>query len=754
VLAAMETIEIVKGPPSPIYGMGKIGGYTNMVPRSVRAATGGYLLEPQGFVQAIHGSYEKSEVSFGVGGPLPLATRQGGYYIYGLLEDSGSFVEHVPIEQRVLQAAVTVDKFAGRFRLETGINLQRSTTAGALMGRFTQDVADSGRYIRGEPLVNLDVNANQRIGYREMYERSPVQGEQNLWNRPLVQSWPWPVGSDGEPLMLENFPTVPGIPESLFNYLNEHPESDPDGLLRAQGIGGPLPLSGYVPAGFALDPASVSFDTLDLRRAGAFERELQADFVIAYLDLVYDENPNFTIKNQLFFDSMEQYKLSEQPFSQIQDVYVLEDKLTLTRRLTETAGRVDVNALASVNLRYTSSRGFVASGDYGTHRTDAMSGDGLLMPNSTFATALLNERLDDDGMPWTGHYATDAWELGVGALFDIEVADRTSLIIGGRIDRSKAGNTDYAGTLDLAARTSSDPAGFLGEDRRASGYDTGVSWSVSVSHELLRGVRPYLTVGRTSLALDRNNNRYSNDVIEAGHIGSARLAELGLKTHLLGGKLFLSMAAYEQARLDASVDDVRSVINAHVSSTLTRGWEAEFKWVPSGKLLLSLYALRQETQYRPNVGAAVMVDARALGFQDVTDADGNVVYPAEAFLYGGRAFIALPPDLAAYEDKQGNPDTQFGITARYEFSAGFGFSLSGNYFSGVSAGRLHLVELPAAYVANAGLFWSKGNVEVKYDVLNLLDERYFRARSGDTLGDTLVSAMPGRHWQASVKLRF
>ena len=38
VLAAMDTIEVVKGPPSPIYGMGKIGGYTNMVPKSGRAA--------------------------------------------------------------------------------------------------------------------------------------------------------------------------------------------------------------------------------------------------------------------------------------------------------------------------------------------------------------------------------------------------------------------------------------------------------------------------------------------------------------------------------------------------------------------------------------------------------------------------------------------------------------------------------------------------------------------------------------------
>ena len=41
VLAAMDVIEVVKGPPSPIFGLGKIGGYTNFVPKSGRAGVGG-----------------------------------------------------------------------------------------------------------------------------------------------------------------------------------------------------------------------------------------------------------------------------------------------------------------------------------------------------------------------------------------------------------------------------------------------------------------------------------------------------------------------------------------------------------------------------------------------------------------------------------------------------------------------------------------------------------------------------------------
>jgi iron complex outermembrane receptor protein len=752
VLAAMETIEVVKGPPPPIYGMGKIGGYTNMVPKSMRAANGGYLSAPQGFAQAISGSYDRTEMSFGVGGPLPLEHEQGGYYVYGLFEDSGTFIEQVPVGQRVLQGAVSIDDVIGQFRLEAGVNLQRSSTAGALIGRFTQDVADRGRYVRGTPLVDLDANDNGRIGYLEMYAGSPVQGRIKSGNQALRQSFAWPTSQDGTLLPLGGAQSTPGIPASLYDYLQQHPEGDPTGLLRAQGPGGPQPISGYVPAGFALDPRTVGFDELDLRRPGAFERELQADFVTGYFDLVNDADPNVTIKNQLFVDSMDQYKISEQPFSQQQDVYVVEDKFTFSRRLELAPSGVDVNSLVSVNVRRTSARGLSGSGDYATNRGDAMGEAADASP--LFATALLNPDLYDDGMPWSSDYSTESWELGAGAMFDITLHGNTNVVVGARVDHSHATNVDYAGTLDLAAGTAAAPAVFRTTDARASGRDDGFSWSVSLMHRLPSGLRPYVTIAQESLALDENNNKYDNRVLEAGHIGRAQLLEAGVKAALLDERLFLSAAIYDQARTGVSEEDDSAVLDAHVSATTTRGLEAELKWEAAENLLLSVYGLTQETRFTPNVGASIMVDARALGFKDVVDASGNVVYPAEAFLYGGRAFVVLPPGVTEYAEKQGNPEVQLGVVAQYQLGNGLGFTLSGNYFSSVYAGRLRLVELPEAYVFNVGLHWELRRWQLKYDMLNVFDERYFRARTGDTLGDQLVSAMPGRRWQITLRTRF
>jgi iron complex outermembrane recepter protein len=762
VLAAMDTIEIVAGPPAPIYGMGKIGGYTNMVPKSGRAQTGSYLEDTQGFVQLIGGELDRREASFGIGGPLTFARgfgKRGGYYVYGLLEDSNSFAEDVPIKQQVLQAATSVDDFAGPFRLEAGVNYQKSRTAGALVARLTQDLVDNGRYVRGTPLAELDANGDGIIGYGEMHQRSPATGTLSANNQPLLQTWAWPTDANGKPLPLDQFPRVSGIPQAMYDYLVAHPEADPTGLLRAQGPGGPLPTSGEVPLGFVLDPRDVGYDTLDLHRSAAFEKESQAQFVTAFFDLIYDTDPGFTIRNQLFFDRMDQHKNSNQPFAQQQEVYAIEDKLTVTRRLERLPSWLRVNSLASFNVRRTVSSGRSAGGDFGTHRTDAMAStwgerDGGMTSETTFATPIDNPYTGLDGWPWSTRYRSQFSEIGLGLLFDTDIGQKANLLIGGRFDGSSAHNVDYAGSFTPNAGTSANPGSVLSTDSTAHGWDNGVSWSTSLSYALTHNVRPYVTWARSSIVLDGNNNMLENAIINAGHIGSAELKEAGIKASLLDQRLFVSLAAYEQARIDVESDDPTETLFAYATATRTEGWTAELKWVPVRNLFLSFYGLHQTTRFEPNMGTVQLVDARTLGFEDVLDAQGNVIYPAEAFLYGGRTRVRLPDGVEAYSKKQGNPDTQFGLNSSFQWNNGIGVTLSGNYFAETCTGRLCTVRLPESYVVNAGALLDVGRWTFKLDVSNLLDERYFRARTGDTLGNVLAQAMPDRRWQFTIKATF
>src|SRR5262249_55467464 len=214
-----------------------------------------------------------------------------------------------------------------------------------------------------------------------------------------------------------------------------------------------------------LDPRTVRYSHLDPRHSAAFERALKAQFITAYIDLIYDSDPDFTVKNQLFFDSMDQFKSSNQPFSQIQKVYVVEDKLTVTRRLSPLPAWVRVNSLLSVNLRETVSKGRMTLADYSNHRTDAASptwnaNDGGMTPNTTFASANDNSNIYDDGFPWVSVYRTQFSELGAGALFDVDVFEATNLLIGARIDGSHAKNVDYAGRFNLNAGTSANPGAY------------------------------------------------------------------------------------------------------------------------------------------------------------------------------------------------------------------------------------------------------------------------------------------------------
>ena len=121
-----------------------------------------------------------------------IGEKQGGYFVYGLLENSDTFVEPVHVEQKLVQAGVSIDDAIGNFRLEVGTQLQNSNTAGAFMTRVTQDLIDNGKYIRGVPLVNLDVNGDGQIGYHETHLGSPVLGRPVSGNEPLGQDFRWP----------------------------------------------------------------------------------------------------------------------------------------------------------------------------------------------------------------------------------------------------------------------------------------------------------------------------------------------------------------------------------------------------------------------------------------------------------------------------------------------------------------------------------------------------------------------------------
>jgi iron complex outermembrane recepter protein len=758
VLGALDSVEVVAGPASTLYGLGKLGGYTNVFPRSGRASSGRYMEHSEGFLQMVGGRYGRREVSGGFGGPLP-GPRAGGYYIYGAREDSDSFTEGVPVRQTVVQVATSIADAVAGMRLDAGIQLHESQTAGALVGRLTQDLVSDNRYIRGMPLVDLDQNHNGRIGYLEMVAASPVRGLLSAANQPLNQLFAWPKDRSGKYLALENFPQQPGVPLALYDYLLAHPEADPTGQLRAQGIGGPLPLSGSVPVGMFLDPRSVGYASLPRRRSAAFERLLKAQFITAYLDFARDDNPDAALRNQLFFDGMNQRKSSNQPFSQEQHVWLIEDKLTASRQLWSGLHGTRARLQATANARYTKSSGRFTTADYGNHRSDATAdtwspAGGAVAANTTFSSSNEHPALTDDGLPWGSIYFTRHLEIGAGMQLDFGLGERLDILLGARHDVSDARNTQEAGRFNFNTGSTAQPGEFVRSDETAAGWDSGTSLSLSLTGDITAHLRPYITLSRASLLLDGNNNSLLNSVIRAGHVGTGMLREVGIRSRWHDGRLNANAAIFRQGRVEVEAGDDPSVLNAYATATTSRGWQVEAQYAPDAGGVVRAYVVHNVTRYTPNVGAALQVDARALGFVDVVDLAGNVIYPAEAFLYGGRARLLLPADLTQYSLKQGNPPLQAGLSVARQFGKYWQVTARTVYLSSTCTGRLCLVTLPHSFVADVGAQYSMRHTDFKLDIFNMTDRRYFRARTGDTLGDVIAQSMPGRRWQLTARHRF
>jgi outer membrane receptor protein involved in Fe transport len=768
-LSGMDGIEVIKGPPSPIFGMGRIGGYMNLTPKAGRAKTGAYLTSAQGFIEAVTGSWDHAEASFGIGGPLNLKDRAGGYYIYGMMEDSGSWVEPVNVKQKIFQAATSVDNFVGPFRLEVGGQYQNSSTAGAYMNRTTQALIDSGTYIRGTPLVNLDSNGDGQVGFRETHLNSPVAGNVIAGNQPLSQRFNWPkiAGSTTLQSFDNGFDPVPGIPLTMKNYLQVHTEIDCDlaNYMRTLPAGGPLPISGQLPVGFVLNPCNVGTTKVNPRR-GPYEKEQDAKVSLMFMDLVYDPTPDFTVKNQLFFDRLQSFKNSQLPYGETQSIWAIEDKVTATKRIPSEflPDWMSINSLASINHRITSAWAKSGGGDF-DFRNDIMAGEGDLIVNASF----WNNREDpsyDTGAPSTANLKSKYTETGVGLMFDIDMWRKTNLIVGARydwayaeaVDRGRFSETCTSASPCTSAYADLDPTTTVGmwlPAAKAESSDKGPSWSVSLSQQLPFGIRPYVTVANTSIVLDGANNSLDRSTVSApgGFIGEATIKEVGIKASLFGGKVLITTAGFEQERTDVS-NPLDPTASADVTSTNTRGVEAEIKWVPTRDLFVSAYAVHQTVEYIFATTANIEMTGRQLGFMDIIDPVSGAVYPAEAFVYGGRLQVVLPAELRSqYLTKNGNPETQFGLNASYQLTKRVGINMGANLFSEIPVTRITTLKIPEAFVMNVGAVWSGDSWKLQFNGNNILDERYYRPRNGDTVSG-LVSSMPGRGWTVTIKHDF
>ncbi|MEO7597585.1 MAG: TonB-dependent receptor [Opitutus sp.] len=372
-IGATDRIDVVRGPPSPVYGPGKIGGYLNFIPKSSRASTGKYLDHDTGKMTVTAGSWSKRTATLEQGGALGfLGNRNAGYYIYTMFENSGSYYRNAGNEQALLQSSFEVD-LNDSWRLEFGQQYHEwASIEISGINRLTQDYIDHGTYLSGKPLYNVDVNGDNVI--------TPAE-----------------------------FSAAGGITRSF-----------------AYGTPAATVLAGLGKA-YALDPATVKTVQLNgsdiLSDLGDFANARSA---IYFADFINDRNPDAILKNQTIVDTIKRKKDTTQGFATMASGIVIENKTTFEGKMDPRAW-LHLNNSASVSARYFDgeNRSFVSTQPFDRRdlAAPANANNRILSPLKSPGT-----------VAWNANRDSEHKDYGFGVLSDATFGEKFNVIVGGRVD--------------------------------------------------------------------------------------------------------------------------------------------------------------------------------------------------------------------------------------------------------------------------------------------------------------------------------
>ena len=272
-IGASSSVDIVRGPASPIHGPSKIGGYLNFTPKSSRATGGQYLDKNKGEFSVTTGSWDKSVITAEVGGPAKIAGKEMGFYLYGEVENSGSYYDNSGTDQTIFQASFNGD-ITDNFRFEVG-GMYHKYDGNQVAGwnRLSQELIDNGTYVTGTAKP-LDTDGDGSISHQEY-------GAVNLAGNSLfyVPGASFTDSEATEAMMLENSGT-----------------------------------------------STLSHNQV----LTAADDQLANIATTFYLDMFYYTDSGWEIKNQLFYDAYDNINENAYGFAQKHDSYVVENKLVFS----------------------------------------------------------------------------------------------------------------------------------------------------------------------------------------------------------------------------------------------------------------------------------------------------------------------------------------------------------------------------------------------------------------------------------------
>jgi iron complex outermembrane receptor protein len=692
-IGASDRIDVVRGPASPIYGPSKIGGYLNFNPKSARIEeTGQFIPEQTGALSFTTGSWDKSVITAEVGGPGNLGDTEFGYYVYGEVENSGSYYDNSAVDQNLLQMSFDLD-LRDNVRVQFG-GMWHDYSGNQIAGwnRLTQDLIDHGTYVTGTAKP-LDTNGDGRISHQEFDTDGDGFTNLNPFRFDFINQ-----GANGGQLLPGNTDDIDFL-EILTGDLSQLALDNPGiGKIKGNNV------------------------------LVAPEDKLENTVTTLYLDVIVTTESDWEYKNQLFYEQYDNINENAYGFSQFHDSWVIEDKLVISKSFP--MDNMTASVQISPSIRHTD---FRHGDDYTNEYFDRRD---LTGPSTALDKRLLATQIDDD---YTEYYIGDYTNLGFAVMGDFVFNNGLSVLLGVRYDTIDIESKQPVDKLLFASSNNFCPSAGC-ENSDASDDVDGVSWTASVSYEFDNGLIPYITAStQATMIVGQGAEAVTSNISSGGIFDESELQEIGLKGSLLDNALYFGVALYKQERTDFSAQSI--VTN---QTTETEGAEVEVRWVVNENLLLTFGYSHIEV-----TNLSTKENGRRFSFIGCDDMQ-NI---ACDLIYGGTLGGNVS-NIASGSRRAGMPEDIFTMTGTYDF--GNGWTVNGSIIDvdEVASSYSNAVTLPEYTLINLGVAFQTEDWIFSVSGKNLTDEEYFRSNFPNLFGGTIVLPELPRHFNARFQYKF
>ena len=719
IVRGAEKLEVMRGPVSPLYGSGSVGGQLNYTPKSAKVGGSKYIDEVTGDLSVTVGSYNQRIISGSLGIPLEIGGKYGGLQLFAEVEDSESFFDGYEPSSELIQAAVDFD-LSDNTTLQFGLQYQ-TTDSIQVPGwnRVTQDLIDNGTYITGA---------------------APIRNSDN------------PIGADTLLPQESSFiaPFAPSFLNNAFSNVNSWCTAADAGSGNAMYNGFEVSCAG----GFGNFLADRTLDNpYALTDVGTAQIDHQTTFIddhdyadttaiTAYFDITHEFDSGTVWKNEAFYDYMDHTKYQSWGFTAYYpDAFLYELRSSLTFEY-EGDGFM-ANSIVGVNYRNEELDNYAAWMDETFDFRDITVGptaNDRISPASfdPYQNATLLYDADGNVTGVEGTLTRNFNEVhlsktaNVGTFFLTDVTyGKLNLLLGARYDyfdvESENGWVAYLG----------DPQG----NGVISGSDTAFSFNTSVSYNA-DGIIPYVTYSESnSLSTNQLGGIIPTTIENSQYIQESTLQEIGVKMNLLDNRLYTAIAWYDQ---DKTYRDSQT---GALVAVYGDGLEFEMRALVSENLSILATATHTNTEEVSN-GALAVINGADFAAQ-------NGLNPED--VYGGRiagprsAFVGMNTRM----ERGGLPDNIVSIYGTWAQELGAGDvtgSLGLTWVDETYTDIMQTVMLPSYTVVNGSVSYAQGPFTGLLQVNNLMDEKYYT--SADLFDSVVVKPSAGRTFSLTLTYAF